>query len=201
MEIKHRILTKAEEMSRQLGFRAITMDDLAAQLGISKKTIYQYYKDKNELVDDIVTQLLTKSEWQCIETAKKADNAVDEIFKAMQQIRVDMHNLSPIILHDLMKYFPETYKKFLIYKSDFMLPLIEKNLAKGKEEGFYRQDIDIEVMSKFRVETMLLAFNKHLFPAEKYSLVAVTNTLLEHFVLGIATIKGLQLIEQYKLKQ
>ncbi|MBK9737772.1 MAG: TetR/AcrR family transcriptional regulator [Saprospiraceae bacterium] len=101
MDIKSRILTKAEELGRLIGFRAITMDDLAAQLGISKKTIYQFYNDKNELVDDVMSEVIKKSQEKCLFAASTSKNAIDEIFITMEMVREDLQNLNPIIVYDL----------------------------------------------------------------------------------------------------
>ncbi len=199
--IKERILYKAEELSRSIGFKAVTMDELANQLGISKKTIYQYYADKNALVDDVMTEVINKSQIICQDTSVKAENAVDEIFMTMKQIRKDFLHLNPIIIHDLQRYYPETFTKFLEHKNNFIFKLIHKNLVNGISQGYYRSEINAEILAKFRLESMLLGFNQQVFPSEKYKLLDVTHAILDHFLYGISTPKGLKLIEQYKSKQ
>ena len=199
--IKERILHKAEELSRSIGFKAVTMDELANQLGISKKTIYQYYVDKHALVDDVMSEVIKKSQVVCHTTSKNAENAIDEIFMTMQQIRKDFLHLNPIIIHDLQRYYPETYHKFQSHKNNFIFKLIHDNLVNGISQGYYRPEINPEILAKFRLESMLLGFNQQVFPTEKYKLIDVTHAILDHFLYGISTSKGLQLIEQYKSKQ
>ena len=196
--IKTRILSKAEELSRKYGFRAITMDELATQLGISKKTIYQYYADKNALVDDVLTTIISKSQEQCQITSIQATNAIDEIFLTMNYLRNDLQNLNPIVIHDLEKYFPDTFSKFQQHKNSFTYTLIYNNLVKGMSQGYYRQEINPEIIAKFRIETMIMGFNQTLYPSDKYSLTDVTQAIFEHFLYGIVTPKGLKLIEKYK---
>ncbi|MBK8519165.1 MAG: TetR/AcrR family transcriptional regulator [Saprospiraceae bacterium] len=195
-----RILAKAEELSRTLGFRAITMDELATNLGISKKTIYQYYSDKNSLVDSVVSTIIQGTQAKCHNTTLKSENAIDEIFITMKNIRKDFQNLNPIVLHDLEKYFPETYEKFQEHKNNFIYELIYQNLVNGIAEGYYRNEIKPEILARFRIESMLMAFNQNIFPAKKFKLAEVTQAILEHFLYGIATPKGLLLIEKYKSK-
>ena len=196
--IKSRILIKAEEICRAIGFRALTMDDLASQLGISKKTIYQFYEDKNALIDDVMTEIIKNSQEKCLFAASTAKNAVDEIFLTMDMVREDFQTLNPIIVYDLQKYFPATFIKFQSHKNTFIYKLIVNNLISGQVDGYYRKEIDPEIMAKFRLESILIGFNQAVFPANKYSLVHVTHMVLEHFLYGIVTPKGLKLIEQYK---
>lgn len=177
------------------------MDELASQLGISKKTIYHYYEDKNSIVHDVMTGIIAKSQNTCMFSSVQAENAVHEIFITMDQIKNDFQNLNPIIIHDLEKYFPETFEMFKVHKSQFIYKLIYDNLVKGKLQGLYRTELNEDIMTKFRIESILLGFNQNIFPAEKYKLTDVTFAILEHFIYGIATPEGHKLIEKYKNQQ
>jgi AcrR family transcriptional regulator len=198
MDTKSRILHKAEQIARNIGFRAVTMDELAFQLGISKKTIYQFYTDKNEIVDDVMTEIIRKSQTNCLANTSQADNAIHEIFVAMAQVKKDFENLNPIIIHDLEKYFPKTYEKFKEHKFNFIYKLIYENLVRGMSQGYYRPVLNADILAKFRIESMLLGFNQSLFPKDQYKLTEVTQIILDHFLHGIATPEGLKLIEKYK---
>ena len=201
MDIRNRILIKAEELSRSIGFRALTMDELANQLGISKKTIYQYYTDKDALVNDVMSEVINKSQIMCKYTSESAENAIDELLMTMKQIRQDFQNLNPIFLHDLQKYYPEPFNKFQYHKNNFIFHLIHDNLVKGIAQGYYRPEIDADILAKFRIESILIAFNQHVFPSAHYKLIEVTHAIFEHFLYGISTSKGLQLIQQSKTIQ
>ena len=198
MEIQERIRLKADELFRRYGIRSVTMDEIAAQLGMSKKTIYQYYADKDQLVDAVAVDEINYSQECCTKDAAAAANAVEEIFRVMEFVEVMFRNMNPSMLHDLEKYHPMGYRKFLEHKNKFLYDMIKKNIERGIKEELYRPEIDIEIMVRYRLETMMLGFNTSLFPTVKFNLVKVHQEVLEHFLYGLATLKGYKLILKYK---
>jgi AcrR family transcriptional regulator len=198
MEIQERIRLKADELFRRYGIRSVTMDDIAAQLGMSKKTIYQYYTDKDQLVDAVAVDEINYSQECCTKDAAASANAIDEIFRVMEFVEEMFRNMNPSMLHDLEKYHPLGYRKFLEHKNKFLYDMIKKNIERGIKEELYRPEIDIEIMVRYRLETMMLGFNTSLFPTVKFNLVKVHQEILEHFLYGLATLKGYKLILKYK---
>ena len=198
MEVQERIKSKADELFRQYGIRSVTMDEIASQLGMSKKTIYQYYDDKNKLVDAVTREEIGFSQERCQSDAAAAENAIDEIFRVMEFIEVMFRNMNPKMLHDLEKYHPHCYKKFLDHKNKFIFEIIRQNIERGIAEGLYRPEINVEIMTRYRLETMMIAFNTNLFSPSHFSLLAVEQEILEHFLYGLATLKGYKLILKYK---
>ena len=106
--------------------------------------------------------------------------------------------MNPSMLHDLEKYHPGGYKKFLEHKNKFLYEMVKKNIERGIKEELYRPEIDIEIMARYRLESMMLAFNADLFPMSKFNLVKLHQEILEHFLYGLATLKGYKLILKYK---
>lgn len=200
MDNKTRIIQEAKSLFMKLGIRSVSMDDIANHLGMSKKTIYQLFTDKDELVDNVIEADIQKIEADCIVCCELSADAIDEIFKTMEMIVVQFRNMNPMVLFDLQKYHHRSYEKFMKYKNTFLLEIINKNLIKGVKEGLYRKDIKIDILSKFRLESMMLSFNMETFPPEKYNILEVTLEIIEHFLYGLATEKGYQLIVQYKKK-
>lgn len=200
MDNKTRIIQEAKSLFMKLGIRSVSMDDIANHLGMSKKTIYQLFTDKDELVDNVIEADIQKIETDCIVCCELSADAIDEIFKTMEMIVVQFRNMNPMVLFDLQKYHHRSYEKFMKYKNTFLLEIINKNLIKGVKEGLYRKDIKIDILSKFRLESMMLSFNMETFPPEKYNILEVTLEIIEHFLYGLATEKGYQLIVQYKKK-
>jgi TetR/AcrR family transcriptional regulator, cholesterol catabolism regulator len=198
MEIKDRIKEKAEELFDLYSVRSVTMDEIASQLGISKKTIYTCYADKEELVDEVFCNRMKENQQQCICDKATAENAVHEIFLAWEQVSDMLSKMNPSVLYDLEKYHPGVYKKFSDYKFNFLYQMIFSNIERGKKEELYREDINIDVVTKLRLATMMLSFNPALFPGNKYKPVAVEEQILFHFLYGLATPKGLKMIEKYK---
>lgn len=200
MDNKTRIIQEAKSLFMKLGIRSVSMDDIANHLGMSKKTIYQLFTDKDELVDNVIEADIQKIETDCIVCCELSADAIDEIFKTMEMIVVQFRNMNPMVLFDLQKYHHRSYEKFMKYKNTFLLEIINKNLIKGVKEGLYRKDIKIDILSKFRLESMMLSFNMETYPPEKYNILEVTLEIIEHFLYGLATEKGYQLIVQYKKK-
>ena len=198
MEIKDRIKQKADELYRRYGVKSVTMDEIASQLSVSKKTIYQCFSDKNELVDEVFVDMLEFNKTCCLQSRKQAQNAVHEVYIGMESLQDMLENMNPSILFDIERGHPRTFKKFIEYKYNFLFELIKKNIERGKQEELYREDINADLISKIRLETIMLAFNEELFPKNKYPLVLVQQQLIEYFLFGIATLKGYKLIIKYQ---
>jgi AcrR family transcriptional regulator len=198
MEAKERIQAKAEELFMRYGIRSISMDDIAAQLGMSKKTLYQYFDDKDKLVDAVVEAELCTGQDNCSLCKEQSKDAVEEIIITMDQIAEQFRNMNPVVLYDLEKFHPASFRKFLKHKNEFLLEVIRKNIERGIAEELFRPQINVDVMSRFRLESMMIAFNINVFPPRKYNLVDVTQEIIEHYLYGLATLKGHKLILKYK---
>jgi AcrR family transcriptional regulator len=200
MDIKERIINQAKSLFMKLGIRSVSMDDICSQLGISKKTIYQHFKDKDELVDIVLQEEITFMQHETLGCCSTSIDAVDEIFKTMQLITKQMGNMNPVVLVDLHKYHFTSFQQFMQHKNTFLLDIISKNLKRGIEEGYYRQDLQVEILARYRLESMILAFNMDIFPTSRYNLAEVSIAIIENFLYGLATEKGFKLIEAYKQK-
>lgn len=185
----------------QHGVKHIIMDDLAAQLGISKKTIYQFYKDKDNLVTAVVDYELDEQRLKCTASQGNADNAVHEMFILMEEMQEMFKNMNPSTMSELAKYYPAAFLKIQQHKDEFMHSIIKTNLSKGIEQGYYRSDIDTEILSRYRLETSFVPFNTKLYPLSKFDIGKVSLQIIEHFVYGVMSIEGLRLMEKYKLEK
>ncbi len=198
MDIKERIQIKADELFMQYGIRSVSMDDIAIQLGMSKKTLYQFFTDKDELVEAVVDKELMRYRLDCLDSNRRSRDAVDEIFNIMEQIADQFRNMNPMVLHDLEKFHVSSFQKFLNHKNEFLMDVIRKNIERGIREELFRPEINVDVLSRFRLESMMIAFNMFVFPPKKYKLVDVTQEIIEHYLYGLATLKGHKLILKYK---
>lgn len=204
MDIKERITSTTHELFMRYGVRSVSMDDIALQLGMSKKTLYQYYADKDELVDAVLAMEVSRGQHDCINCATEARDAVHEIFLTMEMILDQFRNMNPIILHDLQKFHFSAFQKFMKYKNEFIYDVIRKNIERGIGEELFRPEINADILSKFRNESMMLAFNMDVFPPRKYNIADVTREIIEHYLYGLSTLKGHKLIIKYneqRLKQ
>src|SRR5687767_447362 len=116
METKDRILLKAHELFNRYGVRSVSMDDIAAGLGMSKKTLYQYYADKEELVSVVFMGIIEQNKNSCISERKSADNDIHEIFLAFDMMQEMFDKMNPVVIFDLKKYHPLVYSKFHEHK-------------------------------------------------------------------------------------
>lgn len=201
MEPKERILIKARELFMKFGIRSVSMDDIANHLGMSKKTLYQYFADKDELVLGVVDSHVCEMEQECVSCRSGALDAVHEFFITVERIMEQFSNMNPMLLYDLEKFHFKAYQRFREHKDKFLLKVIRDNIEWGVRDGLYRPDLDIDVLSKFRIESMMTAFNVSVFPPGKYNLGRTTHIILENFVYGLATLKGHKLIQKYNDQQ
>jgi TetR/AcrR family transcriptional regulator, cholesterol catabolism regulator len=195
--IGERIVTKADELFSRYGIRSVTMDEIAAQLGMSKKTLYQHFEDKDELVDAVFVREMEKDKIECAAQSGKSRDAVEEIFLVMELFEEMFATMSPTLLNDLTKYHPKTYKKFQQHKDVFFHSIIRKNLERGIADGHYRADINVDIVTNFRLESMLIPFMPEFYSKHKYNLAVVEGEILMLFLHGLVTSKGLKLIEKY----
>jgi AcrR family transcriptional regulator len=198
LDVQHKIVEKAEELCRRMGFRAMTMSELSAQLGMSKKTLYQYFADKQAIVDAVVSKEILKTQEECRLAANTSLNAIDEIFITLDYITKDFQDVNPIIMYELQRYYPATFQRFSQHKNTFIYNTIATNLQKGIEEKLYRPDIHIDILTKFRLESIFMAFDQQIFPSPKYQLITTSQVLIEHLLYGIVTEQGFALINEYK---
>ncbi len=197
MITKERILEKAEELFIKYGIKRITMDEISAQLGISKKTIYLSFADKNELVAEIFDKHIYRSKQDCAMDAEKADNAVHELLLGSETFCATMQSINPSVLYDLEKYHPDVFRRFTEFKNNFLYNIIMQNLKRGMEEELYRTDINPDIIVRLRLADILLSTNIELFPTRQFKLPDVEREIITHFLHGIVTQKGAKMIKKY----
>jgi len=195
---KDRIQLVAHDLLMQFGIRSISMDDIASKLGMSKKTIYLYFKDKDELVEAVVEELINKNQGLCNADRQKANDAVHEIFLAIDMVTELFRSMNPSVLFDLQKYHSNAFTTFLKHKNEFILAMMRQNIIRGISEELYRSEINVEIMARFRVESMFIPFNPEFVRSTKSTLVIIEQEIIRHFLFGMVTLKGYKLILKYQ---
>ena len=198
METQERILTKAHELFMRYGLRSVSMDEIANHLGMSKKTIYQYYSDKDALVEGTIDIEIIQSKKECDCHRRQSENAIQEIFMAVDMVQEMLKHMNPSVMFDLEKYHPKAYRKFLDHKNKFFHEVIKSNLEWGLKDGLYREDIDVEILTRFRLATMFLMFDTDQFPPSKFTPGQIIAEITDNFLFGMASTKGQKLILKYK---
>jgi TetR/AcrR family transcriptional regulator, cholesterol catabolism regulator len=201
MEAKERILEKATDLFMRYGIRSITMDEIASQLGISKKTIYQFFTDKDAVVDAVVDAEIRRNELKCIQFRNEAENAIHEVFVAMDNMEEMLQSMNPLIMYDLEKHHPRAHRKYRDHIHQFMFQSVKENLHAGIKQELYRPDLNIEIAARYRIESVFIPFNQDVFPQHRFKLSDVCYELAILFVHSAASAKGKKMIEKYSTER
>lgn len=195
---KDRILEGAEELFFKAGIRSVTMDEIARHLGMSKKTIYQFYRDKDDIVSALIQKRLEEDKEQMCGIAVKSSNVMEEMINMMKHCEEFFSKVNPILIHDLQKYYPEAWQLFQQFKANVVIDSMQQILDRGIEQGYVRDNIDTRIMAKMHVWQVELGFDNNVYPHSEFNSWKVQLQFLEHFIYGICTEKGYQMINQYK---
>jgi AcrR family transcriptional regulator len=193
-----RIIQGGEELFLTAGIKSVTMDDIAKHLGMSKKTIYQFFRDKNELVIALVKKKLKEDEDQIADIMSRSANVIEEMINMMKCSEDIFSRINPIVIHDMQKYHPDAWAEFQKFKSDVLISTLEELLTKGIKQSYIRPDIDVKIIARMRVSQVEMGFNTTIFPMAEFNPWKVQVQFLEHFNYGICTLKGYKLLNQYK---
>lgn len=198
MDTKDRILARAAALFMRNGIRSVSMDDIAADLGMSKKTLYKTFTNKDEIVLAVMTTHLCQAQGECARVASSAADAVQEMLTISAWADQQFSNIHPSIFHDLRKYYPAAWALFSEHKGTFILDQITQNLRRGIAEGLFRADLDVEVLARLNLAQIDLAFDPELYPPAQFAPARVNKVFDEHFLLGVATLKGHRLFNKYQ---
>lgn len=194
---KEKILKVSKGLFQKYGIRSVTMDDIAQKLAMSKKTIYQYFKDKKEIIHTVIDNWILEHIEKSEEIENQAVDSIDAILSVSKYIQNFYEETNPAMVYDLRRHYPETWDLVRKYR-DRMQNTIKRNIRKGIDNGLYRSDLNISVMAALRIEMAFIKDNEDLFPPNQYDLLEVDLQLLEHFVRGLVTKEGFEKLEKYK---
>lgn len=187
---RDKILKGAEGLFTKYGVRSISMDDIARHLSVSKKTLYQHFTDKEDIVTLVFESVLSESRKEFEAIHETAENAIDELAKLSVCLKKNVDEINPSLLFDLQKYYPKAWAVWLEFKRMCIYDSIKKNLDQGIAEGFYRPEINTEILSIVRMALIETAFDDKTFSHDKFKMTEVQMQIFEHFVYGILTEKG-----------
>ncbi len=197
---REKILEKAVEVLPRYGVKSVTMDDLAQRLSMSKKTIYQHFKDKSALVEAVVERVAFIQDQQFELIKEKSQDAIEEMYLVSVFVREFLSAMDASVIFDLQKYYPKAYEKFNCHKDDKVYSSIKENLEEGVKQGFYRKEINTDILTKLKILEMEGSFNPEVFSPSQYQLIDVQMELFDHFLFGILSPKGFEMLTIYKEK-
>ncbi|MCR9015377.1 TetR/AcrR family transcriptional regulator [Aquiflexum gelatinilyticum] len=190
LETRNKIIETAAEQFMRFGVRSVTMDDIARQAGMSKKTIYQEFADKNQLVYETFSASLEKDKCMMEILPKINDGIIEHLVGLSTYMRKRFADINPLVMNELQRYFPQCWQLFEDFKHSHIFKEVVNVLERGKEEGFFRPEINNEIIALLRLEQMMITFDPIKFPPSKYNMVDLQIEIFEHFLYGIFTEKG-----------
>ena len=197
MEELAKILDVAELLFRKYGIRSVTMSDIAAHLGMSKKTLYQYIENKTELVEKILKKYIENEKLMCNQAADTAEDALQEMFSISIQVQRNIENMNPSLLFDLRKYHFEVWQLFEQHRKEFILSIMKNNLKRGIEEDIYRKDMDTEIISRIHIGTINIFSDDELLPPDQFPRPLLHKEFVLYHLYGIVSEKGRELMSDY----
>ena len=197
MNTPERILVHTQELFYRYGTRSVTMDDIAKNIGISKKTIYQFFDDKESIVMAMMKTKIKEIETETGRIAIESKDAVQEILNTMVFINQVFSNLNPGLFYDLQKFHPKAWKLFVNHRNTYMKNCITNNLIRGIKEELYRDDLDIELTAKLRLCQIDNTVDPELFPGRQFDLKEVNLCSLDLYLHSIVNTKGHRTLDKY----
>ena len=194
--VKNSIVEGAQDLFWMYGIRSVTMDDIANKLGMSKKTLYQYINDKADLVFECSKRHLDSELCNMDRALDEAENAIDEVMKVVKYNKEFILNFHPSLLMDLQRGYPKAWKLFLDHKEERFIKTISNNITRGIKEGLYREDIEPTTIARMRMEQVQIVFNPQVYSPREYQILDVHLQLFKHFIFGLVTLKGYELLTQ-----
>lgn len=198
MDNKDRITLEAAGLFMKFGIRRVTMDSLASHIGISKRTIYENFADKDALLMSVIQSMVRKQKELFLDLMVKSENVIEVIFSIFEIAAGHFQNADPSFLSDIRKYHYKVYER-ISNKSD--IRNYEMSLAllkRGVEEKIFRGDLNIEIINAGIHGFMDLTSNSEYFPPGRFKRNDVIDNLLFNYLIGISTKPGCELIDKYR---
>ncbi len=196
MEIVERILEQASKMFLKHGIRSVTMDDIAREMGVSKRTIYENFRDKDELLEICLRNHKQEVKHHQQLVIATSTNVLESIYRIMFEVAAAMNQVHPSFISDLKKYHNHLYKDHILKNQDDHIHVFEKLLIKGIEDGIFRDNINVAIVTRMLNSQLREMTNEELFPVELFSRADVFVNIIVNFTRGIATPKGIKVIDK-----
>ena len=192
--MKDKIINKAKEMFLRLGFKSITMDDIACEMCISKKTIYKYFSNKDILIEESIQAVHKEIRATLNKIAEENFNAIEENFEVKRMFREMFKSAESSPIYQLKKHYPEIYDKVLSMQVSVCEDCFRQNITKGIREGLYRENLDIDNYVKFYY-TLIFNINENTMLKKDAHELEVKA--LEYHIRAMATLAGIIELEKH----
>jgi len=199
MELKTKIIADgARDVFMKYGIRSISMDDICRELGMSKKTLYQYFNNKSDLVNRMLEQCFEEFETHINAVLQQEHNAIDDLLEMSRVIDEHMKDVSLSVSFDLQKYYPEIHREYLGKKREFASRYLRENIEKGIKEGFYRTELNVDLIAKLYIQKIEDLHDPSFHENDKISFMEAFHVMFENHIRGIANEIGTRYYEERK---
>lgn len=196
LEQVHQMLHRVRDLFFRYGIKSMTMDDIAQQLGMSKKTIYAHFPDKKSLLQALMSDFLNNHHQEMVEAKSQSENAIDEMFRNAALGIQRMDRITPSFLFDLRKYHGEIWNQFEQFRASALFAGITANIHRGMDEGLFRRDLDVDVVAHMHMEHLNLIVDPGHFAELNKPMRTVMYTIMVTFTRGLATPEGMRVLDQ-----
>ena len=185
------LIQKISAIYFRYGIKSITMDDLARELGMSKKTLYQYFSDKEDVVSHVIQHHIKSQECGIREMLSDSNlNAIDRLLHMSKYISEHLKHMNPSVAYDLQKYYPTAWNNLISFKREHVYEKIMENIQTGVSEGLYLEDLNYEIIANLYVDMMEMLSSGNYPEMEKFSHEELFRTLFIYHIRAIANEKG-----------
>ena len=200
MENKNQFLEKATELFIEHGSKTLTMDDVAREFGISKKTLYQKYKNKEALLEEVLDFKLNHIIQKMQKLDVEVENAVERMFCRDEQMERAVNSNRSMMVKQLVKYYPSIFNKHMVNFSEKFSQVLMNNILKGREQGYYRDDFNEEVYSKLFVLLMMSYDSSPILEYERVEREDFNYEVMMLYMNAITTEKGKEILKKINKK-
>ncbi|MGB1216328.1 MAG: TetR/AcrR family transcriptional regulator [Saprospiraceae bacterium] len=200
MNKKLEILEKVHTLFMRYGIKSVTMDDISRHLGVSKKTLYQYVENKADLINQTIENQICNEKIMINSLCESSVDPIEEMLNIARHVSLILRELNPSVVFDLQKYYNDSWQLLRSLQEEHISGVIEKNIQKGIDLGLYRDNLHPEIIAKMYVGNSTLIVDVDRFPIREYKTEKVYLEFINYHIHGIASRKGLKLLEKHLQK-
>ena len=196
--MKNNIIEKASKLFLQLGFKSVTMEDLAVSLGISKKTLYIHFENKNELVQEVAYFIFESVRQEILKIKENTSNPIEELHCVKMEVMKYLESEKTSPNYQLQKYFPKIYEDLKTKEYHYLGQMVKMSIQNGIDSGLFRNEIDVEFVSRLYLNGMRGIRDIEIFPIEQFKIEDLFENYLDYHLRAIITPKGMNTLTQFK---
>ena len=194
--MREKILNRATELFLNLGFKSVTMDDLAQEMGISKKTIYSHFENKTKLVEETTMYMFWCISDGIDHIVELQKNPIEELYEIKKFVMLQLKDEKASPSYQLQKYYPKLYESLRQKQFDVMQECVVDNVKRGMETGIYRANLNVDFVARIYFSGVTSIKDDNLFPHHRFPLSMLMDYYLEYHLRGIVTPKGRKILNE-----